>query len=358
MSESSSSAPQGAPAQPDAAQPGTHRPDDARPDAAASAPAPASPAVPSARPFAPGRFALDAVRGAMIGTVETVPGVSGGTVALVVGLYETLIGSAGNLISGVKDSVLGLFFGAEKKQQRRLAARENLSRVDWWTLAGVAVGMVAALVVMAKLMEHWIEQYPIQTSALFFGMVLACVYVPFARVSRWRGRDALYLIAAAVITWLIVAQPQSAGGFEPNPVQIILAAAVAVSALVLPGLSGSFLLLTFGMYETTLGAVNDRDLAYLGLFILGAALGLATVVKGLQWLLEHRHDVTLVVLTGVMIGALRGLWPWTSDTNQLQPVGESAGAALTAGLIGFAVVVAMIVIERALARRRAPQAGA
>lgn len=287
----------------------------------------------------------------MIGTVETVPGVSGGTVALMVGLYETLIGSAGHLISGVKNQVLSWCSRGEQRASRRRAASANLSQVDWWTLVGVLTGMAVALVVMAKLMEHWVEQYPVQTSALFFGMVLAGISVPAARVSRWRRSDVLWGLLPAALTWLIVSQPQAPAGFDPSAVQIILAAMVAVSALVLPGLSGSFLLLTFGMYETTLGAVNDRDLGYLGLFALGALLGLGTVVKGLQWLLEHRHDLTLVVLTGVMAGSLRGLWPWTSAANELQPVGEAAGAAMLAAAIGVGVVAAMVVIERRLARR-------
>ena len=96
-----------------------------------------------------------------------------------------------------------------------------------------------------------------------------------------------------------------------------------------------------------------QDLGYLTLFALGALLGLATVVKGLEWLLAHRHRVTLAVLTGVMIGGLRGLWPWQSETGALQPVGEAAGAALLVGVLGFLVVAAAVVLERRLAATRA-----
>ncbi|WP_202864924.1 DUF368 domain-containing protein [Rothia halotolerans] len=291
-------------------------------------------------------FLLDIVRGALVGSVETVPGVSGGTVALVVGLYDRLIASLGHMVSGVKDWVVGL---VRRDPSRAERARENFRQVHWWTLLPVGIGMLIALAVMAGVMSSLVEAYPVHTSAAFFGMVLASLYVPFSMVSRWRARDLIFALVAAAATFLLVSLPPS-GATEPNPLQIVLAAAVAVSALVLPGLSGSFLLLTFGMYEATLGAVSDRDLGYIGLFFLGALLGVVTVIKGLQWLLEHRFHITLVILTGVMAGALRALWPWTSEENALQPVGEHAGAALAWAIAGFLAVALTILVERLSAR--------
>lgn len=291
-------------------------------------------------------FLLDVLRGALVGSVETVPGVSGGTVALVVGLYDRLIASLGHMVSGVKDWLIGTI---RRDRSRTARAAWNFRQVHWWMLLPVGIGMVAALAVMAGIMSRLVEEHPVQTSAAFFGMVLASLYVPYSMVSRWRLRDLPFTLVAFAAAFALVSLPPS-GAAEPNALQIVLAAAVAVSALILPGLSGSFLLLTFGMYEVTLGAVRDRDFGYIGLFFLGAVLGMVTVIKGLQWLLEHHFHLTLVILTGVMAGALRALWPWTGEDNALQPVGEHAGAALGWAIAGFLAVALTILVERLAAR--------
>ena len=134
---------------------------------------------------------------------------------------------------------------------------------------------------------------------------------------------------------------------------VVLAGALAVCALVLPGVSGSFLLLSIGMYAPTIRAVNDRDLGYLGALVLGAAVGLGLFVVGLQWLLEHRRRVTLVVMTGLMAGALRALWPWQDEDHHLLPVGDGAGSAALLALVGAVVVAALMYVhERAVRAQR------
>lgn len=297
---------------------------------------------------------LNVVRGGLIGTAETVPGVSGGTVALVVGVYDDVIGSAGHFLSGLR---LALVDVPRRRGWARAGA--EFGRVKWGMIIPLLVGMVVALVIMARLMERWVHDYPVHTRALFFGLVLASLWVPYSLATRgpdgrqadgWRWRDAALAAVAAVAAYLVVSLPP--GEVRPSPLVIVVAAAVAVSALVLPGLSGSFLLLTFGLYGPTLSAVNDRDFGYLGLFALGAFVGLATIVKVLQWLLEHRHRVTLVVLTGVMAGCLRALWPWQTESRQLLAPGEHTGAATGLALLGVAVVVAVLVTERRISARR------
>jgi putative membrane protein len=139
---------------------------------------------------------------------------------------------------------------------------------------------------------------------------------------------------------------------EPPLWLVLLAAAVAVCALVLPGVSGSFLLVTVGMYAPTLAAVNDRDFTYLGVFIVGAILGLSVFVSGLQWLLKHRHRITLTVMTGLMVGSLRALWPWQTEKGELlAPAGDSA-SAVGLFVVGLVVVAALIAGESVLVRRR------
>ncbi|SDS33094.1 DUF368 domain-containing protein [Paraoerskovia marina] len=303
-----------------------------------------------------GSVALNVVRGGLMGTAETVPGVSGGTIALMVGVYEDLLTSAGHLLSGLRiaatDGVRGR--GLDR-------AREDLDRVRWDILLPLGVGMAIALVVMSGVMEEVVTEHPFEMNALFFGLVLASLWVPYSLSaaaeprprgrSRWSWKDGAAAVAGAVVALVVVGLP--AGEVEPTPVVIVVSAFIAVTALVLPGLSGSFLLLTMGLYESTLGAVNDRDLGYLALFALGAVLGLASIVKLLQWLLEHRRRVTLAVLTGVMAGSLRALWPWQDDDRGLQAPSEDLGTAVAFAAAGFVVVVALIVLERVIVARTA-----
>lgn len=290
----------------------------------------------------PATIITNLIRGALIGTVETVPGVSGGTVALVVGLYERLIGAASEMMTSLKLILKGVL---TKDHRIRMEGIQLLKKQPWVLLGSVIIGMVIAVATMAHLMSHLVETHPILTSAAFFGMVLASLYVPYSFTGSWRARDWIFSLIAAVLMYFVVSQPPAADLSSPPWFIIVLAAAVAVSALLLPGLSGSFLLLTFGLYETTMQAVKGFDLGYLGFFALGALIGLATVVKGLEWLLKHHHHLTLVVLTGVMLGALRALWPWTSDRNELLPVGEQAGAAMVWALVGFALVLVVIIAD-------------
>lgn len=300
---------------------------------------------------------LNVARGALIGTVETVPGVSGGTVALVVGVYETAITSAGHVLSGVRRAVVDVPRGAGLSR-----ARDDFAKAQWRVIVPLLIGMFAALVLMARLVESWVEDNPVQSRALFFGLVLASLWVPFSLASKgpgarpWGWRDVFVAAAAAGVAFVVVSLPP--GEMEPTPLIVVLAAVVAVSALVLPGLSGSFLLLTFGLYERTLEAVNERELGYLGLFALGALVGLASFVKVLQWLLEHRRRITLVILTGVMAGCLRALWPWQDDDRGLLAPGDDLSAALGLAALGFVIVLAFILVERWWAARRGSGADA
>lgn len=303
---------------------------------------------PAAKPAAqkdtaPSQIALNLVRGALIGTVETVPGVSGGTVALVVGVYERLISAASSLMSGVKEIAVGT---VRKDATLRGAGIQRVKGLPWALLLAIFLGMGIAVISMAHMMSYLVEAQPVLTSAAFFGMVLASLYVPFSFAGKWRNKDWLYALIAAGIMYFIVSMPP-AGDMSNPPWYIIMgAAAIAIAALVLPGLSGSFLLLSFGLYQTTMSAVSNFDLTYITLFGLGAVLGLATVVKGLEWVLQHHHHLTLVVLTGVMLGALRALWPWKTDSNDLLAVGDQAGAALIWCLVGFVLVALVILADK------------
>lgn len=296
-------------------------------------------------------------RGALIGVVETVPGVSGGTVALVVGIFHHLIGSAAHVVSAARRLITG--------PDRAAGAREHLGAVHWRVVLPVAIGMVFAVFTVAGPMADLVEAHPELTRAAFFGMVLASIAVPMRMVrddlrARGAGRveragvglrpfHVVASLLAAVATFLLVSLPPTS--VEAHPLIILPAAMIAVSALVLPGLSGSFLLLTFGLYEPTLRAVESRDLGYLGIFVLGMVLGMVVIVKVLKWLLEHRHTITLVVLTGVMVGGLRSLWPWQTEARELLAPGEDWAAALGLGIAGFVLVAVLVAVDSALAAK-------
>lgn len=304
----------------------------------------------------PGRTALNVVRGGLIGAAESVPGVSGGTIALMTGVYETLLTSAGHVITGTRIAAVDLVRGRGVSR-----SRDDYSRVAWRVIIPLGIGMVVALVAMASVMETLVEDHPETMRALFFGLVLASLAVPFRLaahaplrtrpVGRWGGKDWAFALAGAVAAAVIVSLP--GGNLEPSPLVLVPAGAIAISALALPGLSGSFLLLTMGLYEPTLAAVNDRDLGYLVWFALGCAIGLVSIVKVLQFMLEHHRRTTLVVLTGVMAGSLVALWPWQDeDGTKLAPSGD-LWAPLIALVLGFVVVVVLLVVEsRILAGRQ------
>lgn len=302
------------------------------------------------------------IRGALIGTVETVPGVSGGTVALVVGIYHQIIDSAGSVISGVRALITG--------PDRVAGFKEEFAKAHWNVIIPVVIGMALAVFTVAGPMATLMEKYPVPTKSLFFGMVLCSVAVPvrmllrdleFRRnIAEIKGQDAsdlrvkpwhvlLSVVAAVLIFFLVSLQPAEA---EVSPWVVIPAAAVAVSALVLPGLSGSFLLLTFGLYEPTMRAVSNFDFGYLSLFAVGLVIGMIVVVKLLQWLLQNHHTVTLAVLTGVMVGGLRALWPWQDDERNLSAPGADVWTSAGLAILGFAVVMLLVGVDAKATRKQ------
>ncbi|WP_225755085.1 DUF368 domain-containing protein [Actinotalea sp. Marseille-Q4924] len=287
-------------------------------------------------------------RGALIGAAEIVPGVSGGTIALIVGVYETLIRSAGHLVR----AAVGLVLVALRRRDRA-TVRHHAREVRWDAVLPIGIGMLAAVVVGAALLEPVLEEYPVQARALFAGLIVASLVVPARMVGgRWTIREVGVGLLAAAAAFFLTSIPPAADQ-QPTALVVFGAAAVAVCALVLPGISGSFLLLTLGLYEPTLGAVNDRDLGYLGVFVLGAIFGLSVFVAGLQWLLEHRHRITLVVMTGLMAGSLRALWPWQDDDRSLQAPGESLGAVVGLFVLGLVIVLGLVLVEDRIQARAA-----
>jgi putative membrane protein len=296
-------------------------------------------------------LAADATRGALIGAAEVVPGVSGGTVALVVGVYERLIASASHLLSGAR-----LLARDVPRGRGTAAAGAELRRVEWGTVVPVLIAMLLAVVTLARVLEPLLEDHPERARALFLGLVLASVVVPARMVGGWGRREVLLAVVAAVAAVLLTGLPPGTND-EPSPLLVFCSAALAICALVLPGVSGSFLLLSIGVYEPTIAAVNDRDLGYVAVFCAGALTGLVLFVKVLQWLLSERRRATLAVMTGLMVGSLRALWPWQDDDRGLLGPGGDVAPVAGFALLGIALVAGLLLVEARALRRNGPPEG-
>jgi putative membrane protein len=303
----------------------------------------------------------NAVRGFLIGMAELVPGVSGGTVALVTGVYDALIDSASHVLGAVRCAVTG--------PDRRKGAMAELARTNWLVIGPVLLGMVTAVFTMAGVMSGFVADYPEQSRGLFLGLVAASVLVPLSmlppRLSharRQRFRDGVALVGAALLAFWLIGLAGDRSADSPAYWMVFLAAAIAICALVVPGVSGSFFLLAVGLYQPTLEAVHERDLTYMAVFAAGAAVGLASFVQLLHYLLRHRRRVTLLVMAGLMIGSLRALWPWQGDGTRIDgelkgpgelvlPYDPWLGPTLLA-VLGAALVLGLIAVERRVWSRR------
>jgi putative membrane protein len=213
------------------------------------------------------------------------------------------------------------------------------------------VGMVTAIFVGAGIVEPLLEQYPTVTKAVFAGLIAASLFVPITLSGMgWKLSHYLVLLLSASAAFAFTSIPRAADA-DPSFIVIVVSAAFAVCALVLPGISGSYLLLALGIYAPTVAAVNDRDFGYLGTFVLGAILGLASFVSLLQWLLANKIKMTMVVMSGLMIGSLRALWPWQNETGAILMPEDSFGLELLMFGVGSAIVFGLVILERRMGHK-------
>ncbi len=269
------------------------------------------------------------LRGLLMGGADIIPGVSGGTVALIVGIYERLIASTKEAFAAVISLMKVDLDGF----------RSHLEAVDWTLVVPVLTGIVTALLLGAAILPGLLEQYPVEMRAAFFGLIVGSLYIPWHRMGTLGWTNAAIALAATVAAFVLVGLP-TADPSNPNLLAVFFMASIAICAMILPGVSGAFLLLVFGIYEPTLDAVHDRDLLYIGTFVAGAAVGIGSFSGLLNWLLEHYHDLTMSVLIGLMAGSLRALWPWiTVDRELLLPRVEEPIALPVSLMVGGVILV-------------------
>lgn len=282
-------------------------------------------------------LAANALRGLLMGAADVVPGVSGGTVALIVGIYERLVRSI-SIAAGAGFRLLRLDIRG---------AVTRLREVEWSLVLPLGAGILTSLVIGSRVIPLLLEAYPAQVSAVFFGLILGSLAIPYRRIERVGRGEIGLVVAFAIGAFVLVGLPPRE--LESVPLYLVVpAAAVAICAMILPGVSGAFLLLAMGVYRPTLEALRNVDLPYIVAFVLGAALGLALFSRVLEWLLEHRHSVTMAALVGLMAGSLRALWPWLAEDRGLlvPPSVAELGLMAALALAGFVLVSAIARIAR------------
>ena len=293
---------------------------------------------------------LTFLRGFVMGAADIVPGVSGGTVALVFGIYRQLVGA---IREG--SSAIGHLLTLDVS-----GAVERLKRVEWAFLITLLAGIGTAVLALSHLIETLLEERPVEMSGLFLGLVAGSVVIAWKLLQRRDATRAVILVSAAVVTFVLLglrggtSEDSVSQVTDPSLLVFFAAGAIAICAMILPGISGSFLLVTMGMYSAVLGTVNDRDLLPLALFLLGCITGLALFSQVLHWALDRHYDAVMAVLIGLMLGSLRVLWPWPDgvDSTALGSPGDQAvlvPVLLAVG--GLVLVLAVEVVSERLEHR-------
>lgn len=231
-----------------------------------------------------------------MGAADVVPGVSGGTIAFITGIYDKLLES----IRRINPSVLGLW--------KREGFKTAFNHINGFFLISLFAGVFTSIATFAKLISWLLITHPVPLWSFFFGLILVSVFHILKQVEKRDIIRFVFLLLGVAFAYSItVLKPLQ---MEPTSINILIAGAIAICAMILPGISGSFILLLIGMYGPVLGAVKEFQIDVLALFLSGCVIGLLTFSHVLSWLLRSFRDFTLVFLTGLMIGTLPKIWPW------------------------------------------------
>lgn len=310
-----------------------------------------------------------AVKGACMGAADVIPGVSGGTIAFIMGIYDEFIGSLASINGEALKLLLKGRFSAFWKH------------INGSFLLSLVAGIGISVIALAGLMQMLLSDFPIQTWAFFFGLIVASSLFIIRGISGWKIREGLMLVfgilLGAVICTLSPTQTPDGLWF------IFLSGALAICAMILPGISGSFILLILGKYEYVLGAISGlvagvdpgRNLLILGVFGLGAIIGILAFSRFLHWLLARWQKETMIVLAGFIIGSLVKIWPWSnaeaivlSQFPELASFGDALpteiisqymasadlhiGGAILFAVIGFSLVTGIEMAGKVASRKK------
>lgn len=313
------------------------------------------------------------LKGMAMGAADVVPGVSGGTIAFVSGIYEELLTTIDTLN-------LGIFSTWKKQGFKTMWSSYNLG-----FLTSLFLGIFISVLSLAKLISFVLEGYPIITWSFFFGLVVASILYIARQIKKWNiSIIVLLLVGVAIAYYITIAAPAEA----PEAIYFFfLSGCIAIIAMILPGISGSFILVILGSYAMVLGALNDfitgvlewnweqikTNFIKVAVFILGCLLGLKVFSKALKWMFNHKKELTLAILTGFMIGSLNKIWPWKKvlsmridrhgdeqivQANSILPSSYDGDPqivmAVSFALVGFALI---FLLERVATRKTTDAAG-
>lgn len=241
-------------------------------------------------------YALLALKGIGMGAADVVPGVSGGTIAFIVGIYEELI----NSIKSINAETLKLLFTG------RFAAFWKSINANF--LLAIVLGIGISIFSLAELITFLLVHHPILVWSFFFGLIIASTWFVVKDVKQWDWKSILsFIIGATVAFFITVATPAET---PTHPLFIFLCGSIAICAMILPGISGSFILVLLGKYFYIMEAVKSLNITVMLTFIAGAAIGITTFSRVLSYALRKFHDITIAMLAGFMLGSLNKVWPW------------------------------------------------
>lgn len=231
-----------------------------------------------------------------MGAADVVPGVSGGTIAFISGIYEELL-----------ETINSVNLGALKTLKKE-GVKAAWKSINGNFIVTLFLGIGISIASLAKLISYLLEVHPILIWSFFFGLVLASIVSVGKQVKSWDAVSIVGLIIGTGLAfWITVLPPMASSG---EMWFIFISGMIAICAMILPGISGSFILLLMGSYQTVLGAVKDKELLTIGVFMAGATIGILSFSSLLKWMFTKYHDLTIAILTGFLIGSLNKLWPW------------------------------------------------
>jgi len=283
------------------------------------------------------------LKGVAMGAADVVPGVSGGTIAFISGIYEELINSINKVNLGTL----------------KILKKEGIA-ATWISINGnfllsLVLGIGLSVLSLARLIRHYLETQPILIWSFFFGLVLASIIYVGMKIQRWNIGTILLLLLGAFIGYIITTlTPQNADATYPY---VFLSGALAICAMILPGISGGYILLLLGMYKPVLDALHDKNIGLIATLMAGAVIGLLSFSRLLKWLFDHYENLTLAILTGFIVGSLNKIWPWKEvlesemingklkilDEKSIMPFSYAddpqLGMAILMAVIGFLFIV-------------------
>ena len=289
------------------------------------------------------------IKGVCMGAADVIPGVSGGTIAFITGIYDQIVGS----IASINAEAFRLLL------QRRF--KDFWRHINGGFLLSLIAGIGLSVITLAGLMQMLLTTYPIQTWAFFFGLIVASSIFILRGISGWHLREYLMVILGVLLgaTVCTLSPTQTPDGLW----FIFLSGAIAICAMILPGISGSFILLILGKYQYIMGCISDlvsgtdvaRNLMVLGVFAVGALVGIIGFSKLLHWLLARWNKEVLIIMAGFIIGSLVKIWPWGNPEAMLQAERDGGllwGWALLFAIIGFSLVTIIEITGKRLNRKQ------